>query len=230
MGYCPNPILADIGDLAELLIPLAFIFVYAIAGAVKKWSEGSEVKERKKSLENIHSSKSADRQNYQQRQPARTQPKPALQQSRRSISPSLRGRETLPYATAYPEKPKPAPQAKQSRLSELQKKRAEYLSRISGQISSSQRQEQIPYASPAAARQKSPLARSAKQTPARAAVMKPAQHVKPAKVMPKRMSLESSRKSQPIRYMLYNKKNLQAAILVSEILGKPVSLKESGMF
>lgn len=222
MTAYPVSILADIGDLLELLIPVVFVIIYAIGGLVKAWLEKKEQQDRQQSLEAIHEAK-----------PEQSPTRPARHEELPTAKPIRREAQSLPYSRPTQDSPKPAAAAaktRQERLAELQRKRMEYLNRISSQVSSVKSTERLPYAAPApASPPPRPAAKQAhrRQPEVREAVLpvtkkptKPVGRAAPINAHP----VQNRKHLSPI---LKDRTQLRTAILLREILDKPIALRDS---
>jgi hypothetical protein len=213
-------------DLIELLILLAFVILSSIGGVVKKWMEGREQQERKQSLEKIHEAKKEPLQHPPLR-PVRTEkasaPSP-LHPALRPPVPTAGREETIPYARPYPEKPAPVlpPRlTRQERLAEIQRKQEEYLRRISGRM---------PPTAPSTPPRGISADRAVPPTPAAPAPA--ARHALPktgksAKSHAKPAGQVSFVNRRDVLEMLRDKRHLRTAFLLTEILDKPVALRET---
>lgn len=192
MTACPTVILADIGDLVELLVPVIFVIIYGIGGAIKSRLEKKEEQNRQQSLQKIHEARP---------EPAR--PSPASQE------------ESLPYAKAIDERPRPvsSPQQKrQGKIADLQRKRMEYLGRISG-MAQKLDGEPSPPAMPSSV--------AVPIKPIQTAVTNVRKKIKAAD------KISTAMHAGNIVSMLHHKDHLRTAILLTEILGKPIALRDS---
>lgn len=232
----PPCILADAGDLIELLIFAALIIISAVGGLVKQWMEKKEQQDRQKSLDAIHEAKAARPPVRQpERRPVTQDTIPALQDRLRRRLPTSRQTESIPYATAYPESGQPAAaesQTRQERLADLQRKRTEYLNRIADRSSAVKRPVLAPSPPPAPA---APPGQPAHRKPPKQPVLSQPEIPKVMQVIQKtgRQAAHTASKAAPLNRrqkqiwtVLHDKDQLRDAFLLMEVLGKPIALRE----
>lgn len=225
MTSSPLTILADIGDLLELLVPVIFVIIYAIGEAIKKWLEKKEEQDRKKTLERIHETKTPISQPpaappLRMERPPAPAPRREVPWPPTAAAPRV---EMVPDARLYREKPSPASPprpTRQERLAEIQRKQEEYLRRISAR---SPAQSSPP--------QGIPVGRLIAQTPA-SPPPTAAQHAmrKPGRAAQPHVKSEekaSSVSRKDILGMLRDRQHLRTAFLLTEILGEPVALRDT---
>ena len=239
-GSVPNiPVLADIGDLLEFLIPIAFFVIYMVGNGVKALTDKKEQNQhRQKSLSMPAQEKGFGSDIPSVRRPTQAQP---------PINPRA---QRLPYARASRTSP-PPPMPQQEQSSYLQKME-ELKQRRLAQIRSQQQQQRThtrPYAEgrPTRLPPQRPIffgqTRSASPLPVQEVVqtiipvaeaIAAEETVKPAELIGRKKPGASQKKMQDVssppavrdlRKMLRDNKLLRNAIVASEILGKPVSLR-----
>ena len=223
MAPSPMPLLADLKDLVESLVPIFFVIIYLFGGVMKSWLENRDNRDRKESLDRIQQaaakSSAAGEMTPPSVRPQTPRENPVHLGLSEPARPTMHN-HNLPYAPRPSQKPEPAATPRptlQDRLMQLRQKREQYLHQISERERVASKSRPAP----------SPSHRVAVAKPKSAGMVDPSggrpklpKRVQPSKPLPARQNMAE------IRSILKDPERLRSALLLKEILGKPISLRD----
>lgn len=228
------PILAaGIEDLLEILVPIAFVVIYLIGSALKSMAAKKEADRRHKSSAGHPLKQEKAFGSSIQRRPSHPIPQPGVQSRA----------QRLPYAKSASSSPIPLKESK-SALENLEELRQRRLAQIRAQHQQQQtispppsHRHPMPHATPPRPAKPKPIQRPSQTIPVAQAipVAQSAEYDYEQEMLPKKPVKTKSKSTvqktaipvsqQKLLHMLRNPVQIRNAVIASEVLGKPVSLR-----